>query len=89
MLSFCFEVGAGIFKQSTGARNRLGIGLSYWPARLHSMEVLEPWNRFLDALKVLMESDYPIGAIEFIRKFAEIFATFCLSPVSTTPAIVD
>ncbi len=26
---------AGIFKQSLGARNRVGIGLSYRPARLH------------------------------------------------------
>ncbi len=26
---------AGIFKQSMGARNRVGIGLSYRPARLH------------------------------------------------------
>jgi hypothetical protein len=26
---------AGIFKQSTRARNRVGIGLSYRPARLH------------------------------------------------------
>ncbi len=26
---------AGIFEQSMGARNRVVIGLSYWPARLH------------------------------------------------------
>jgi hypothetical protein len=25
---------AGILKQSMAARNRVGIGLSYWPARL-------------------------------------------------------
>jgi hypothetical protein len=31
---------AEIFKQSMGARNRLGIGLSYRPARLHSLAVL-------------------------------------------------
>jgi hypothetical protein len=29
---------AGIFKLSMGARNRVGIGLSYWPARLHSTQ---------------------------------------------------
>jgi hypothetical protein len=29
---------AGIFKQSMGARNRVGIGLSYRPARLHSLD---------------------------------------------------
>jgi hypothetical protein len=28
---------AGIFKQSLGARNREGIGLSYRPARLNSL----------------------------------------------------
>jgi hypothetical protein len=35
---------AGIFKQSMGARNRVGRGLSYWPARLHSLVELVPWN---------------------------------------------
>jgi hypothetical protein len=35
---------AGILEQSMGARNRVGIGLLYWPARLHSVG----WgNRFL------------------------------------------
>jgi hypothetical protein len=43
---------AGIFKQSMGARNRLGIGLPYRPARQHSLAELVPWNRFLDSLKV-------------------------------------
>jgi hypothetical protein len=43
---------AGIFKQSMGARNRVGIGLSYWPARLHSLAELVPWNRFLGSLKM-------------------------------------
>ncbi len=31
---------AGIFKQSMGARNRVGIGLSYRPARLNSLAEL-------------------------------------------------
>jgi hypothetical protein len=31
------EYSAGILKQSMGARNRVGIGLSYWPARLHRL----------------------------------------------------
>ncbi len=43
---------AGIFKQSMGARNRVGIVLSYWPARLHRLAKLVPWNRFLGSLKV-------------------------------------
>jgi hypothetical protein len=36
---------AGILKQFMGARNRVGIGLSYRPARLHSLAELVPWNR--------------------------------------------
>ncbi len=42
----------GIFKQSMGARNQVGTGLSYWPTRLHSLVELVPWNRFLGSLKV-------------------------------------
>jgi hypothetical protein len=41
-----------ISKQSMGARNRVGIGLSYRPAKLHSLAELVPWNRFLGSLKV-------------------------------------
>ncbi len=44
---------AGIFKQSMGARNRVGIRLSYRPARLHSMGELVPRNRFFGSSKVL------------------------------------
>ncbi len=43
---------AGIFRQSMGARNWVGIGLSYRPDRLHSLAELVPWNRFLGSLKV-------------------------------------
>ncbi len=43
---------AGIFKQSMGTGNRVGIGLSYRPARLHSLGELVPWNQFLGSLKV-------------------------------------
>jgi hypothetical protein len=32
--------------------NRVGIGLSYRPARLHKPAELIPWNRFLGSLKV-------------------------------------
>jgi hypothetical protein len=41
-----------IFKQCMEARNRVGIGLSYRPARLHSLAELVPWNRFLGSLKL-------------------------------------
>jgi hypothetical protein len=47
-----FLYSAGIFKQSMGARNRVGIGLSYRPARLHRLVELIPWNKSLDSLKV-------------------------------------
>ncbi len=46
------EIRAGIFKESMGVRNRVGIGLSYRPARLHWLAELIPWNRFLGSLKV-------------------------------------
>ncbi len=36
--------------QSMEARNQVGMGLSYWPARLHRLAVLIPWNRFLSSL---------------------------------------
>ncbi len=35
-----------------GARNRVGNGLSYRPARLHRLAEYIPWNRFLGSLKV-------------------------------------
>jgi hypothetical protein len=35
-----------------GARNRVGIGLSYWPARLHRLAEFIPWNRFLGSINV-------------------------------------
>jgi hypothetical protein len=36
---------AGVFKPSMGARNRVGIGLSYRPARLHSLaELCQIWS---------------------------------------------
>ncbi len=40
------EYCAGIFKQSTGARNRVGIGLSYWPGRLYKTGGID----FLDSI---------------------------------------
>jgi hypothetical protein len=43
---------AGILEQSMWARNRVGIWLSYRPARLHRLAESFPWNRFLGSLKV-------------------------------------
>jgi hypothetical protein len=42
----------GILEQSMGARNRVGIGLSYRPARLHRLAGSIPSNRFLGSIKV-------------------------------------
>jgi hypothetical protein len=44
------KFGAGIFKQSVGARNRAGKGLSYRPARLNRLAELIPWNRLLGSI---------------------------------------
>ncbi len=53
ILRMLFSLGsAGIFKQSMGARNRVGLGFSYRPARLHRLAELIPWNRFLGSLTV-------------------------------------
>jgi hypothetical protein len=44
---------AGILEQSMGARNRVGIGLSYRPARLHRLAEMIPWiPRLLKSLKI-------------------------------------
>ncbi len=48
-----YEAYAGIFKQSIRARNRVGILLSYRPARLHRLAEFIPWNRFLGSMNVL------------------------------------
>jgi hypothetical protein len=41
---------AGIFKNSIGARNRAGIGLSYRPARLLRLAEFIPWSQFLGSI---------------------------------------
>jgi hypothetical protein len=43
---------AGIFKNAMGASNRVGKGLSYWPARLHRLAESITWNSFRGSLKV-------------------------------------
>jgi hypothetical protein len=43
---------AGILEQSMGARNQVGIGLSYRPARLHRLAESIPWNRYLGSLNI-------------------------------------
>jgi hypothetical protein len=46
------DLRAGIFKQYMGARHRVGIGLSYRPARLHRLAEFIPWNRFMGSINV-------------------------------------
>ncbi len=38
------------FLNNLWARNRVGIGLSYRPTRLHRLAEFIPWNRFLDSM---------------------------------------
>jgi hypothetical protein len=50
---FVMPFRAGILKQFMAARNRVGIGLSYRPARLHGLTYSIPWNCvFLGSWKV-------------------------------------
>jgi hypothetical protein len=42
----------GIFEQSMGARNQVGKGFSYRPARLHRLAESILWNRFLGSVEV-------------------------------------
>jgi hypothetical protein len=65
----------GIFKESKGARNCGGRGLSYQPARLHRLAESIPWNRFLGSIKVFKIS--PLFVL--LRQFV-FFAS--ISPIS-------
>ncbi len=47
---------------SVGARNRVRLGLSYRPARLHRLAEFIPWNRFLCSINVLK---YGLWRIDF------------------------
>ncbi len=56
---------AGIFKQSMGARNREGTGLSYRPSRLHGLTELdgsmESILGLLESLKIWKRLSLPDG----------------------------
>ncbi len=47
-----YVANAGIINNLMGARNRVGIELSYRPAWLHRLAEFIPWNRFLGSIKV-------------------------------------
>ncbi len=55
---------AGILKQSLGTRNRVGIGLSYRPARLNWLAEFIPWNWFLGSINV---SKYRLCSTRTVR----------------------
>jgi hypothetical protein len=89
-------VSAGIVKQSMGARNRVGIGLSYRLARLHCLPVMVPWNRFLRTLEVkkfglrllssflwfkLNRPNYSL--ISFSPQFTDLFLHVMMLPMLT------
>ena len=68
------EYSAKIFEHSMGARNPVGIGLSYRPSGLHMLAELIPWNRFFGSLKV----QKPKGC----RKVAETETLWSQGPVT-------
>jgi hypothetical protein len=65
---------AGILKQSMGPRNRVGIGLSYRPARLHKLAESIPWNWLTrGSLKVLKYRLWVERRIELLWCLRRIF----------------
>ncbi len=56
---------AGILEQSMGARNRVGIGPSYWPARLYRLA-----DRFLGIDSwATNKFKYSVSVLEFLNNF--------------------
>ncbi len=58
---------AGIFEQSMGAKNRVGIGLSYWPTRLHRLAesipgLFESFKILSLKSKILCQTPFKIGS---------------------------
>ncbi len=71
----------GFFNHSMRARNRVGIGLSYRPARLHRLAEMIPWNRFLTkfglSVKCLWRERYfACQASETFRAYLTSWAYF-------------
>jgi len=67
----------GILEQSMGARNQVGIGLLYRPARLPRMAELILWNRFLGSLKVKISGSGRV--ILEAPVYRQLFSIFYLS----------
>jgi hypothetical protein len=76
-----------------GAKNWVGIGLSYRPARLHRWAASISWNRFLGFLKV---KKYRLGTLLSGKRKTEatsftyfmIFAVFTSTRVRPDAAII-
>jgi hypothetical protein len=51
-VAFPASSSAVILEQSMGARNRVGIGLSYRPARLHRLAEFIHWNQFRGPINI-------------------------------------
>ncbi len=69
---------AGILQQYVGARNRVGIGLSYRPARLHRLAESNPWN----SLNYLYENHIPtrfLASIDCSKIPAQVRLTINMS----------
>jgi hypothetical protein len=83
---------AVIFKQSMRARNQVGIGLSYRPARLRRLPEFIPWNQFHKRLKKRAQATKAGGidslkSIPEILKHLQIRALAVLSPSHSCPTI--
>jgi hypothetical protein len=77
------EPSAVILEQSNGARNRVGIGLSYRPARLHRLQETIPSNR-LGSLKV---QKFGLRHRSFGIDSLLPTASLCIYGASNTPAV--
>jgi hypothetical protein len=63
---------ADILKHSMGARNRVGIGLSYRPARRHRLAESIPWNRFLASFTSLKGLSHEIDFKNFDKNLQNL-----------------
>jgi hypothetical protein len=71
---------AGIFKQSLGAGNRVVIGLSFRPGRLHRLAELISWNRFLGYLKNCTNSGSEGGGWQSIKTTSKVVYVLYVGP---------
>ena len=77
---------AGILVQSMEARNQVGIGFSFRPARLHWLTESINWNQFLGPLKVYkfwLRFRYIFGHLHHSLSFTENEALllYCTQPL--------